>query len=43
MLSVNVELTLWTLLPLPLMSLVIYRVSDLINRRSLDVQGSRAC
>ncbi|HQW87860.1 MAG TPA: ABC transporter transmembrane domain-containing protein, partial [Flavobacteriales bacterium] len=42
MLSVNPTLTLWTLLPLPLMSLVIYRVSDLINRRSLDVQRQQS-
>ncbi|MBK7086324.1 MAG: ABC transporter ATP-binding protein [Flavobacteriales bacterium] len=42
MLHVNAELTLWTLLPLPLMSLVIYRVSDLINRRSMDVQRQQS-
>lgn len=42
MLSVNPTLTLWTLLPLPLMSLAIYRVSDLINRRSLDVQRQQS-
>ncbi|HLF62111.1 MAG TPA: ABC transporter ATP-binding protein [Saprospiraceae bacterium] len=34
MLSVNVELTLYTLLPLPLLSLSIYYVSDLIHKRS---------
>lgn len=38
MLSVNTELTLWTLAPLPIMSVVIYHVSDVINRRSLAVQ-----
>lgn len=38
MLSVNVELTLWTLAPLPIMSVVIYYVSDVINRRSMAVQ-----
>ena len=38
MLSVNTELTLWTLAPLPIMSVVIYYVSDIINRRSLAVQ-----
>lgn len=38
MLRVNVELTLWTLAPLPIMSIIIYRVSDVINRRSTDVQ-----
>jgi len=38
MLSVNAELTLWTLAPLPIMSVVIYYVSDVINRRSMAVQ-----
>ncbi len=38
MLSVNVELTLWTLAPLPVMSVVIYYVSDVINKRSMAVQ-----
>lgn len=34
MLRVNVSLTLYTLLPLPLLSLSIYYVSDLIHKRS---------
>jgi ATP-binding cassette subfamily B protein len=34
MLRVNVELTLYTLLPLPFLSLSIYYVSDLIHKRS---------
>lgn len=38
MLRVNVEMTLWTLAPLPIMSIIIYRVSDVMNRRSMDVQ-----
>lgn len=38
MLHVNAELTLWTLAPLPIMSVVIYYVSDVINRKSMDVQ-----
>lgn len=38
MLSVNAELTLWTLAPLPIMSVVIYYVSDVINKRSMAVQ-----
>ncbi|MCB0791791.1 MAG: ABC transporter ATP-binding protein [Flavobacteriales bacterium] len=42
MLSVNVELTLWTLLPLPLMSLAIYHVSEVINRRSMAVQQQQS-
>jgi len=38
MLRVNVELTLYTLLPLPFLSLSIYYVSDLIHKRSSDRQ-----
>ncbi len=38
MLSVNVELTLWSLAPLPILSVSIYYVSDLINRRSTVIQ-----
>ncbi|MDX5428915.1 MAG: ABC transporter ATP-binding protein/permease [Bacteroidota bacterium] len=38
MLSINVKLTLLSLAPLPVLSYVIYRVSDLINRRSEAVQ-----
>ena len=38
MLTVNPELTLWTLAPLPIMSIIIYQVSDVMNRRSMDVQ-----
>ncbi|MBK7946197.1 MAG: ABC transporter ATP-binding protein [Flavobacteriales bacterium] len=38
MLHVNTELTLWTLAPLPIMSIAIYYVSDVINRKSTDVQ-----
>ena len=34
MLSVSVELTLYSLAPLPILSVTIYYVSDLINRRS---------
>ena len=34
MLQVNVELTLYSLAPLPVLSVTIYYVSDLINRRS---------
>lgn len=42
MLHVNAELTLWTLAPLPLMSIVIYYVSDVINRRSTEVQEQQS-
>jgi ATP-binding cassette subfamily B multidrug efflux pump len=42
MLSVNVELTLWTLAPLPIMSIVIYYVSEIINQRSMAVQEQQS-
>lgn len=38
MFLVNVELTLWALLPLPLLSLVAYYVSTYINKRSTEIQ-----
>jgi len=38
MLSINVKLTLLVFLPLPVLSLLIYRVSDMINKRSISVQ-----
>jgi ATP-binding cassette, subfamily B, multidrug efflux pump len=40
MLSVNVELTLYSLLPLPILSLSIYFVNNLINERSEKIQRS---
>ncbi len=42
MLDVNVELTLWSLAPLPLMSIAIYYVSDVMNKRSLAVQAQQS-
>ncbi|MCC6936899.1 MAG: ABC transporter ATP-binding protein [Flavobacteriales bacterium] len=42
MLHVNTELTLWTLAPLPIMSVLIYYVSDVINRKSTDVQKQQS-
>jgi ATP-binding cassette subfamily B protein len=39
---VNAELTLWTLAPLPIMSIIIYKVSDVMNRRSLAVQQQQS-
>ncbi|MBL7963453.1 MAG: ABC transporter ATP-binding protein [Flavobacteriales bacterium] len=42
MLHVNPRLTLWTLLPLPVMSVLIYLVSDLVNRRSMAVQEQQS-
>ena len=38
MLSVNTELTLYVLLPLPLLSITIYYVSNIINKKSERVQ-----
>lgn len=38
MLSVDPELTLWSLAPLPILSVSIYYVSDLINKRSTVIQ-----
>lgn len=40
MLSVNVELTLYSLLPLPVLSISIYFVNNLINERSEKIQRS---
>jgi ATP-binding cassette, subfamily B, multidrug efflux pump len=42
MLQVNAELTLYTLAPLPVMSVVIYYVSEVINRRSMEVQEQQS-
>jgi len=42
MLSVSVELTLYCLLPLPLLSLSIYYVSNLINKKSEIIQQQLA-
>lgn len=39
MLDINVRLTLLTLAPLPVLVYVIYKVSDMINKRSLKVQA----
>jgi ABC-type multidrug transport system fused ATPase/permease subunit len=40
MLSVNVQLTLFVLLPLPFLSLSIYFVNTIINKRSEEIQRS---
>ncbi len=42
MLRVSVELTLWSLAPLPLLSLSIYYVSRLINKKSEVIQAQLA-
>lgn len=39
MMMVNTELTLWVLIPLPLLSYSIYHVSKIINRRNADIQS----
>lgn len=39
MFSVNPEMTLYVLLPLPVLSVSIYYVSVVINRRSMDIQN----
>lgn len=38
MLQVNLELTLWTLLPLPLLSLSIFKINSIIHRKSDQIQ-----
>ena len=40
MFSVNARLTLYTLIPLPLLSISIYYVNNIINRRSEEIQRS---
>lgn len=42
MLYVNVKLTLYVLAPLPLLSISIYYVSDLMNRKSEEVQSQQS-
>ncbi|MEO1052902.1 MAG: ABC transporter ATP-binding protein [Bacteroidota bacterium] len=40
MLSINVRLTLYALLPLPILSVSIYYVNNIINKRSEEIQES---
>jgi ATP-binding cassette subfamily B protein len=40
MLSINVELTLYSLIPLPFLSFSIYYVNNIINKRSEEIQES---
>ena len=42
MISVSLELTLWTLLPLPVLSISIYIVSNIINKKSAVIQKQLA-
>ena len=42
MLSINVTLTLYALIPLPILSVSIYYVNNIINRRSEEIQISQS-
>lgn len=42
MLMTNVEMTIWTLIPLPILSFIIYKVSSIINRKSKIMQKSQS-
>lgn len=42
MLKTDVEMTLWTLIPLPVLSFIIYKVSSLINKKSKVMQKSQS-
>ncbi len=42
MLNTDVWMTIWTLIPLPILSFVIYKVSSIINRKSKTMQKSQS-
>ena len=42
MLTINVELTIYALLPLPILSLSIYYVNNIINKKSEEIQVSQS-
>lgn len=42
MLTTDVSMTLWTLLPLPILSFAIYKVSSIINQKSKIMQKSQS-
>lgn len=42
MLKTDVEMTLWTLIPLPVLSFIIYKVSSIINKKSKVMQKSQS-
>ena len=42
MISINAKLTLFSLLPLPILSISIYYVNNIINRRSEEIQKSQS-
>ena len=42
MLNTNVSMTLWSLVPLPILSFLIYKVSSIINKKSKIMQKSQS-
>ena len=42
MIRTDVSMTLWTLIPLPLLSFVIYKISSIINKKSKTMQKSQS-
>ena len=42
MMTINMKLTLYSLIPLPLLSISIYYVNNIINRRSEEIQESQS-
>ncbi|MEE3724881.1 ABC transporter ATP-binding protein [Riemerella anatipestifer] len=42
MFQTNLQMTLWTLLPLPILSFTIYKVSSIINKKSKIMQKSQS-
>lgn len=42
MIKTDVSMTLWTLIPLPLLSFIIYKVSSIINKKSKVMQKSQS-
>lgn len=42
MIRTDVQMTLWTLIPLPILSFVIYKVSSIINKKSKLMQKSQS-
>ena len=42
MIRTDISMTLWTLIPLPILSFVIYKVSSIINRKSKVMQKSQS-
>ncbi|WP_107038559.1 ABC transporter ATP-binding protein [Brumimicrobium mesophilum] len=42
MANISVELTIYTLIPLPLLTFIIYKVSSIVNRQSVEVQKQQS-